>query len=155
MTGRRLLQRSSESRFLANQAANALSAMSQTLRDMKETLKVMGNVNLLAKQHPWVVTGSAVAVGFVTGAALTPSRKKKLKKRGPSSEAELQPDRQGQETVKTRKSFLFSTFGIVLTGILKMVVQGLLAEAVVARNRVENPSPRDPAGDAACKNGSV
>lgn len=129
--------------------------MSQTVRDMKETLKVMGDVSLLAKQHPWIATGSAVAAGFVTGAALTRSRGKKLKKRRPNSEAELQPNCQGQETVKTRKSFLFSTFGIVLTGILRTVVQGLLAEAVVAKDRVETPSPRDPAGETATKNGSV
>lgn len=129
--------------------------MSQTLCDMKKTIRAMGDVSSLAKQHPWFATGLAVAVGFVTGAALTPSRGKKLRKRGPNSEAELLANFQGQETVKTRKSFLFSTFGIVLAGILRTVVQGLLAEAVVTKERIETPSPRDTPGDAAPKNGSV
>ncbi len=149
LTRRRLLpQRRSESRFLAVQAENAKTAMSQTLHDMNETLKGMVNVSSCAKQHPWLVTGSAVTVGFVTGAALTSSRRKNIKAPRSNSAAELQPCCKGQETVKTRKSFLFSTLGTVLAGILKTVVQSMLAAAVVAKDRVETHSPHDSAGAA-------
>ena len=127
--------------------------MSQTLHDMKETLKGMVNVSSCAKEHPWLVTGSAVAVGFVTGAALTPSREKNINKPRSNSEAELQPSCEGQDTVKTRKSFLFSALGTVLAGILKTVVQGLLAAALVAKDRVETQSPHDSVGVPASENG--
>ncbi len=112
--------------------------MSQTLHDMKETLNGMVDVRSCTKQHPWLVTGSAAAVGFVTGAALTQPRT--------NSEAEMRPSSQGQETQRTKKSFLISTLGTVLAGILKTVVEGLLTAAVVANDRVETPSPHDSMG---------
>jgi hypothetical protein len=129
--------------------------MSQTLHDIKETLKGMFNVSACVKQHPFLITGSAVAVGFVTGAALTPSRGENIKKIRSNSVVELQPSHLGQEPGNARKSFLFSTLGTVLVGILKTVVQGLLATAFVTKEGAEAQSPPDSAGVAAPENGTV
>lgn len=122
----------------ADQSAEAKTAMNQTLHDMKETVNGMVDVRSCMKQHPWLITASAAAVGFVTGAALTPN-----------SKAEVQPSDQEQETPRTKKSFLFSTLGTVLAGILKMAMETLITSAVMAKDRVETPSPGDPLGPVA------
>jgi ElaB/YqjD/DUF883 family membrane-anchored ribosome-binding protein len=64
----------SEERFLADQAADARTAMMQTLQEMKQTLAKAADVRTGARQHPWVATAAAVAVGFVAGAVLPRSR---------------------------------------------------------------------------------
>jgi hypothetical protein len=128
--------------------------MNQTLHDMKKTLAGMVDVSSRTKQHPWIVTGSAVAVGFVTGAALTPSRGANVKKRRSNSKAEFQSGCDGQETATARKSFLFSTLGKGMMGILKAVVEGLLAAALVSKERVEMPPPQNSAGVVAAENGT-
>jgi hypothetical protein len=137
--------RKGERNFLADQAADAKTAMSQTLLDMKETLMRVADLRLIAQQHPWLVTGSAVVVGFVTGAVLTHSPQKKIKKTRANSDAVLEPNCQGQETSRTKKSLLFSTMGRVLATILQTVVQASVAAAVVAKDQppVETPSPHD------------
>ncbi|MEK6642784.1 MAG: hypothetical protein AABZ08_02660 [Planctomycetota bacterium] len=155
MTKRPLHQRITERNFLANEAVNAKAAMNQTLHDMKATLSGMISMRTCVKQHPWCVAGSAVAVGFVAGTALTPSRGTNPKKSRPSLQAESQPTQPGHDTAKPRKSFLVSTLGTVLTGILQIWVQGLLAATVVAKDRDESPLPHASADISACENGTV
>ena len=139
----------SERSFLADQAADAKTAMSGTLHDMKDTLKRVADVPSCAKQHPWLVVGCAVAVGFVTGAVLTPAPRKTVKITGSSTEAESQPSCHGQETPRTKQSLLFSTVVTVLAGILQTVVKSLMAAPVVAQDQpqVETPSPHDSMGE--------
>jgi hypothetical protein len=123
--------------------------MTQTLRDMRETLKGMVNVNTYTRQHPLLVTGSAVVVGFVTGAATSPSRGKKPTKTWPNSVEELQQDRHVQARAGTRKSFLFSTLGTVLMGILKLSIQELLSGPAVVTDRPDARSYGNSDGQAA------
>lgn len=135
----------SERSFLADQAADAKTAMTGTLHDMKDTLKRVADLPSCAKQHPWLVVGSAVAVGFVTGAVLTPAPRKTVKLTGSSTEAESQPSCHGQKTPQTKKSLLFSTVATVLAGILQALVKSVIASAVVAQDQpqVDTLSPRD------------
>ena len=138
----------SERSFLADQAANAKSAMAGTLHDMKDTLKRVADVPSYL-QHPWLVLGGAVAVGFVTGAVLTPVPRKTVKLTGPSTEAELQSSCHGQQPRRTKKSILLSTVVTVLAGVLQTVVTRSMATAVAARDQpqVETPSPHDSTGE--------
>lgn len=106
--------------------------MIETLRDMKETLKRVADVPATAKQHPWLVVGSALAAGFATGALLTPSPRRRIEKKLSKSETESVSSYQGRETTRTKKSFLFSTLGDAVAGILKMFVQSAIAAATAA-----------------------
>jgi hypothetical protein len=136
----------SERSFLADQAANAKTAMTGTLHDMKDTLKRVADVPSCV-QHPWLVIGGAVAVGFVTGAVLTPVPRKTAKLTGPSTEAELQSSCHGQETRRTKKSILLSTVVTVLAGVLQTVVTRSMAAAVVARDQPQVETPHDSTGE--------
>jgi hypothetical protein len=142
---RRQLQplRRSERSFLADQAADAKTAMTRTLHDMKDTLKRVADVRSCAKQHPWLVVGWAVAAGFVTGAVLTPAPRKAVKITGLSTKAESQPSCHAQETPRTKKALLFSTVATILVGILQTVLKNLIAAAVVPQDQpqVETLSP--------------
>jgi hypothetical protein len=129
--------------------------MSQTLRDMKDNLRRIVDVRVHTKQHPLLITGSAVVVGFVTGAALTPSRRRKQKKRWPSSVAEVHQDRLVPEVEKARKSRLLSTVGAILVGVLKMVVQGMIVSPVSSSDRIETRPPQDADGLVGRENGAA
>jgi uncharacterized membrane protein YoaK (UPF0700 family) len=135
----------SERSFLADQAADAKTAMTGTLRDMKDTLTRVADVRSCAKQHPWLAVGWAVAAGFVTGAVLTSAQRKTIKTTGASIEAEPQPSCHGQETPRSKNSFLFSTVVTVLSAIFQTVVKSLIAAAVVAKvqPQVETRSPHE------------
>jgi ElaB/YqjD/DUF883 family membrane-anchored ribosome-binding protein len=154
--GRQMLsQRGSERSFLADQAAAAKTAMLQTLYDMKETVKRVADLRSCAREHPWLVTGSAVAVGFVTGAVLTPSPQKTGEPSRAKSEKERQPSCQEREDPRTKKSFLIATAGTLLAGVVRTVVQNSIAAAAVAKAppRCEDQSPCDSAGTIGSEGG--
>jgi len=141
--------RRSERDYLADQAAEAKTAMTATLHDMKDTLTRVADVHSFAKQHPWVAVGWAVAAGFVTGAVLTPGQRMSIKKTEASTEAESQPSGHGQETPPARRSLLFSTVTTVLAGILQTVVTRSMAAVEIGREqpRGKTPSPHDSTGE--------
>ena len=93
----------SERGYLVDQAADARIAMVRTLQDMGNTVIRVADLRSCTKRHPWLVTCSAVAAGFVTGAALTPSARTNTKQTGSNSEALLQPGSEGRETPQSKK----------------------------------------------------
>ena len=127
----------SERGYLADQAADARIAMVRTLQDMNTTLIQVVDVRSCTRRHPWLVTGSAVAAGFVTGTLLTPSAPTSIKHTGSNSEALSQPGCEGREAPTPGKSVLFSIAGTVLASILQSVVQGSIAR--VCRNAEGSP----------------
>ena len=134
----------SERNFLAAQAAAAKTAMLETLRDIKETLKRSADLRSCARQYPWLLTGSAVGIGFVTGVVLTPSPQDT---RGPlraTSERGRQPSCQERNAPRTRKSFLIATAETLLAGVVRTVVQKSIAAATAAENRAQGED------DASC-----
>jgi hypothetical protein len=143
-----LSQTRTEGGFLADQAAAAKTAMLETLHDMKETLKRVADLRSCAREHPWLVTGSAVAVGFVTGAVLTPSPQKTGEPSRAKSEEERQPSCQEREAPRTKKSFLIATAETLLASVVRTVVQNSIAAAAVAKAppQGENQSPCDLTG---------
>jgi hypothetical protein len=134
-----------EQSFLADQAANAKTAMTGTLHDMKDTLKRVADVPSCAKQHPWLVVGWAVAAGFVTGTVLTSVPRKTVNTIGSSTEAELQPKCDVQETSGRKKSLLLSTLVTVVAAVLQTVANSWVAAAVAAHEepQAEMPSPHE------------
>lgn len=59
-----------ERRFLEQQSAISQAAMARVLRELKATVETATGVRSRARQHPWVLAGSAIAAGFIAGAAL-------------------------------------------------------------------------------------
>jgi hypothetical protein len=104
--------------------------MVHTLQDLKETLTQAADVRSCTKRHPWLVTGSAVAAGFVMGAVLTPSAQMTIKHSASKSDARPEPGGEGRELPQSWKSTLFSIAGAVLASILPTLVQGSIAAAV-------------------------
>jgi hypothetical protein len=161
LTTRQLLpRRRSEASFLADQAADAKTAMVHTLRGIKESLGKVTDARLCAQQHPWLLVGSAVVTGFVAGAVVTPALPKKINTTQVSADAESRPSCQGQETPRTKKSFLFSAVGTFLAGILRSVVQASIAAAIVAKDDKDPPpaetlAPHDATGAGASESGTA
>lgn len=148
---RHLSSSTSEPGFLTDRAADARTAIGRRLCDMKETLTKLTGVRSCAARHPWILTGSAVAAGFLAGAVLTPSASERIggtRKTPSDSEAEASPARQEQETPRTTKSFLFSLAGTVLAAVLQPLLQSWFAPAVAAQgeSRENSPSSCDSGG---------
>src|SRR5438067_535727 len=61
-----------ESQYLAAQAADARLAMDQTLADLKRSLTGTVDVRLWTRQFPWIATALAAGGGVAAGYFLTP-----------------------------------------------------------------------------------
>jgi hypothetical protein len=149
---RRLPSSTTEHAFLAERAADARTAIGRTLGDMKETLTEMAGVRSCAARHPWILTGSAVAVGVVVGAVLTPSARQRIRRTPKASSdpaAEAPPPRREQATPGKTKSFLFSITATVLAAALQPLVQSWFAPAVAAeRESLSDPPASCDSADA-------
>jgi len=51
--------------FLAQQAADAKTAMQHTVTDMQATAKEVANISWWTQQYPWYAVGAATVLGFV------------------------------------------------------------------------------------------
>jgi hypothetical protein len=116
---------------------------------MKGTLTRVVDLPSSAKQHPWLVVGCAVAAGFITGAVLTSVPDESVKFKGSGKQAEPEAKFDEQQTLRTKKSLLFSTAATVVAGLLQTVVQRWVAAAVAGDNKTHVDSPS--AYDAAVK----
>jgi hypothetical protein len=122
-----------ERRFLDNQAATAKNAMVQTLRDLRQTAVRAGGLDARARQHPWLVAGSAVAAGFITGVLLTRAPRKREDPQPQSrSTPQKQPAAHESEQPAATASTWFSSVGTALTLAMITVLQGALTSAVAS-----------------------
>ena len=144
---RHTAQNKSEERFLAEQAAHARTAMTQTLAEMKQTLARLTDVRTCARQHPWIATGSVLAVGFVAGAVLPRSRSTPGERHKVQTDAAAPPDSTAREPDRAKTGFLSATLGKALTATAATLLQSLVAAAVVATQvdqvKEERPTPGD------------
>jgi ElaB/YqjD/DUF883 family membrane-anchored ribosome-binding protein len=63
-----------ERAFLAQQAADAKTAMQRTIAEMQATAKEAANIGWWTQQYPWYAVGAATVLGFVaTTYALAPA----------------------------------------------------------------------------------
>lgn len=125
-------ENSRERRFLAEQAANARTAMMQTVREMKQTLARAADARICARQHPWIATGSAVAAGFVAGAVLSRARSTSGQKKRAGTDAEAPPELIGRDPARAKTGFLRATLGTILSGLVQTLLQRFIAAAVVS-----------------------
>ena len=56
--------------FLAQQAADAKTAIQHTMADMQATAKEVANVRWWTQQYPWYAVGAATVLGFVAATAV-------------------------------------------------------------------------------------
>jgi len=127
----------SERRFLEDQAANAKTAMIQALHEVKQTAMRVADVRACARQHPWLVAGSAVAAGFIAGALITPASRKQIGTVSPHSESIPGPGDHEQAPQPTAKSSWSSAVGTALTSVAITVLQGALTAAAVSLFRTD------------------
>lgn len=127
----------SERRFLEDQAANAKTAMIQTLHELKQTAMRVADVRACARQHPWLVTGSAVAAGFAAGALYPPASRKETGMATPVSASNRVPGEHEQQSQRTGKSSWSSGVGAALTTAAITVLQGALTAAAVSLFRTD------------------
>src|SRR5690349_10314694 len=69
----------SEADFLAQQQAQARTAISNTLADMKHAVAQSVNLREWTREHPWILMGTAAVAGAVAAALLTPSKEETFK----------------------------------------------------------------------------
>jgi ElaB/YqjD/DUF883 family membrane-anchored ribosome-binding protein len=56
--------------FLAQQAADAKTAMQHTVADIQATAKEVANVRWWTQQYPWYAVGAAAVLGFVAATSV-------------------------------------------------------------------------------------
>ena len=56
--------------FLAQQAADAKTAMQHTVADMQATAKEVANISWWTQQYPWYAVGAATVLGFVAATSV-------------------------------------------------------------------------------------
>jgi len=104
----------------------------QMLHEMKETAVRIADVRSCAQQHPWLVTGSVVAAGFVVGAVLSHSPRKDVRTTPSHSESNGAPTDHEQAPSRTETASWLSTVGTALTAAVVTVLQGALTAAAVS-----------------------
>lgn len=118
----------------------AISAMAQTVDDMKTTLTAMTDVHSLLKQHPWIATGSAAAIGFITGSILSMSLRHAPTNEELKTTVDVQQGIKGRKA-RTKRSIVLATAGRSVVSILQALMQGFVAKAL---RSVEQPQSRAP-----------
>jgi hypothetical protein len=121
----------SEQRFLADQAADARTAMRQTVEELKHSLVKAADVRTCARLHPWIATGSAVAAGFVAGAVLSRPRSASGERSPAATDGGAAPDSTGRDPARAKMGFLRATLGTVLTSFVQTLLHSFIAAAVV------------------------
>jgi hypothetical protein len=154
----KMARNKSEERFLVDQAAHARTAMTQTLAEMKQTLAKLTDVRTCARQHPWIATGSVLAVGFVAGAVLPRSRSASGDGHKVKTDAKAPPESTAHEPAQAKTGFFMATLGKALTTAVTTLLQSLVAAAVVAKEidqvKEDRPTPGDRTPCTATSGGS-
>jgi hypothetical protein len=63
-----------EADYITREAELAKAAISGVIKDMKQALAQGTDVREWTRQHPLIVTGSAIAAGFIAGMLVTPTK---------------------------------------------------------------------------------
>ena len=81
----------SEAAYLKEQAANAKTALKQTLGEIATGLGTGVNPARWTEEHPWIMLASATVVGFTTACVAVPSKEQAALKRLKKLEESLRP----------------------------------------------------------------
>lgn len=100
--------------FLAQQAADAKTAMQHTVADMQAAAKEAANISWWTQQYPWYAVGAVTVLGFVaTTYALAPA------------DHRTQPASPAASRAAASPSWTASLFGMV-----RSILMGIIADAL-------------------------
>jgi len=100
--------------FLAQQAADAKTAMQHTVVDMQATAKEVANISWWTQQYPWYAVGAATALGFLAATSvLAPADHRPRPAPPAASQAAARP------------SWTTSLFEIVRSMLMSIIVDAL------------------------------
>jgi len=100
--------------FLAQQAADAKTAMQHTVVDMQATAKEVANISWWTQQYPWYAVGAATALGFIAATSvLAPADHRPRPAPPAASQAAARP------------SWTTSLFEIVRSMLMSIIVDAL------------------------------
>ena len=103
-----------ERAFLAQQAADAKTAMQHTVADMQTTAKEVANISWWTQQYPWYAVGTATALGFIAATSvLAPAD------HGP------RPAPPAASQAAARPSWTTSLFELVRSTLMSIIVDAL------------------------------
>lgn len=97
--------------FLAQQAADAKTAVLRTVADIKATAQEAADVRWWTQQYPWYAVGAAAVLGFVAATHLLVP---------PDHHAEPAPPAQGQTAA--RPSLTSSLFELVRSTLMSTII---------------------------------
>ena len=99
--------------FLAQQAADAKTALQHTVTDIQGTAREAANVSWWTQQYPWYAVGTATILGFVvvTSVLAPPNHR-------------VQPDPHVARPV-ARPSWMTSLFGMVRSLLMSIILDAL------------------------------
>ena len=117
--------------FLAQQAADAKTAMQHTVTDMQATAKEVANISWWTQQYPWYAVGAAAVLGFVAvTSVLAPADHRPRPAPPAASQATARP------------SWTASLFGMV-----RSILMGVIADALNTKGQPSGqaqPAQADP-----------
>lgn len=114
----------SEAEFLDAQVEEAQAAVKETWEELKTSLKDTASLELWARRHPWVVTGAALAGGFLVATMLfSPARE---------PEVPAEKEREAPAERRHRSGWLFGALFGLLRPIFGQLVSTLAASAMAA-----------------------
>jgi len=100
--------------FLAQQAADAKTAMQHAVADMQAAAKEAANITWWTQQYPWYAVGAATVLGFVAATyALAPA------------DHRTQPAPPAASQAAARPSWMAALFGMV-----RSILMGVIADAL-------------------------
>jgi ElaB/YqjD/DUF883 family membrane-anchored ribosome-binding protein len=105
--------------FLAQQAADAKTAMQHTVADMQVTAKEVANISWWTQQYPWYAVGAAAVLGFVAASSvLAPA------------DHRPQPVPPAPSQAAARPSWTAPLFGMV-----RSILMGVIADALHTKSQ--------------------
>jgi ElaB/YqjD/DUF883 family membrane-anchored ribosome-binding protein len=112
--------------FLAQQAADAKTAMQHTVADMQATAKEVANIRWWTQQYPWYAVGTAAVLGFVAATSvLAPADNRSRPAPPAASQAAARP------------SWTASLFEMI-----RSMLMGIIADALHTKGRqASRPQP--------------
>jgi len=110
--------------FLAQQGADAKTAMQHTIADMQRTAREAANISWWTQQYPWYAVGAATVLGFVAAASvLAPA------------DHRPRPVEPAANRVAARPSWTSSLFEMV-----RSMLMGIIADALHPKGQQSSPA---------------
>ena len=110
--------------FLAQQAADAKTAMQRTVADMQATATEAANLSWWTQQYPWYAVGAATVLGFVTATyVLAPT------------DHRPRPAPPAPRPAAARPSWTTSLFEMV-----RSMLMGIIADALHTKGQQSSPA---------------